>query len=277
VKTDEATRALPVLVVTQMDESRRALALGADAYARKPIERQWLLGQLRALGDPAGMRRALIIDDDEVVRYLMKGLFRDTPFVVSEACDDPPASRWPGRSGPASSSATCACPGCRAWRWSTRWRLTRPRGHRSSSTARVCRAGRPAPGLTVMSESLAHHDAATALRRARAVGCRAMTPVADRLRILNADDYGPARYARTKLLQQAGFSGGSPDRRQTLRQAIAAGPHVVLLDVKLPDLDGYEVCRRQANPITASPCCTSVRPPQTGDRPRLDAGAKGFS
>ena len=29
----------------------------------------------------------LIIDDDEIARYLMKGLFRDLPFVVSEAPD----------------------------------------------------------------------------------------------------------------------------------------------------------------------------------------------
>ena len=34
-----------------------------------------------------GVRRARISDDYDVARYLMKGLFRDTPFVVSEAGD----------------------------------------------------------------------------------------------------------------------------------------------------------------------------------------------
>jgi signal transduction histidine kinase/CheY-like chemotaxis protein len=173
VKADEATRALPVLVVTQTDESRRALALGADAYARKPIERQWLLGQLRALGDPAGMRRALIIDDDEVVRYLMKGLFRDTPFVVSEACDGPTGLevartqrpsvivcdlRLPGMSGLEVVDALEADPATRDIPIII-------------NTARVLssqeRGDLQRRGLTVMSkESLAHHDAATALRRA---------------------------------------------------------------------------------------------------------------
>ena len=75
----------------------------------------------------------------------------------------------------------------------------------------------------------------------------------ERLRVLNADDYGPARYARTKLLQQSGFEViEAQTGREALEQAIATRPHVVLLDVKLPDLDGYEVCRRlKAHPITA--------------------------
>jgi signal transduction histidine kinase/CheY-like chemotaxis protein len=87
VKQGETTKQVPVIVVTQVDDARRALALGADGFARKPIERQWLLGQLRALGGGGDVRRALIIDDDEIARYLMKGLFRDLPFVVSEAPD----------------------------------------------------------------------------------------------------------------------------------------------------------------------------------------------
>ena len=87
VKQGEATQQVPVLVITQMDDGRQALAMGADSYARKPIERQWLLSQLHALGGGSDVRRALIIDDDEIARYLLKGLFRDLPFVVSEALD----------------------------------------------------------------------------------------------------------------------------------------------------------------------------------------------
>jgi signal transduction histidine kinase/CheY-like chemotaxis protein len=87
VKADEATRDVPVLVVTQIDDSRQALALGADAFARKPIERRWLLDQLRMVDATSEVRRALVIDDDEVARYLMKGLLRDTPYVTSEAAD----------------------------------------------------------------------------------------------------------------------------------------------------------------------------------------------
>ena len=66
-----------------------------------------------------------------------------------------------------------------------------------------------------------------------------MTSATDHLRILNADDYGPSRYARTKLLQQAGFAVVEAQTgAEALQQAIAARPQVVLLDVKLPDIDG---------------------------------------
>jgi len=173
LKADEATRSLPVLVVTQADDPRRALGLGADAYARKPIERQWLLGQLRALGEPAGVRRVLIIDDDEVVRYLVKGLFRDTPFLVSEAGDGPTGLelarsqrpsvilcdlRLPGMSGLEVVDALGADPATKDIPIII-------------NTVRVLtsqeRADLQGRGLTVMSkEALAHHDAASALRRA---------------------------------------------------------------------------------------------------------------
>jgi signal transduction histidine kinase/CheY-like chemotaxis protein len=173
VKSDEATRALPVLVVTQIDDPRRALALGADACARKPIERQWLLGQLQALGDAPGVRRVLVIDDDEVVRYLMKGLFRDTSFVVSEAGDGPTGLelartqrpsvivcdlRLRGMSGLDVVDALEADPATKDIPIII-------------NTVRVLtgqeRADLQRRGLTVMSkESLAHHDAAGALRRA---------------------------------------------------------------------------------------------------------------
>ncbi len=104
---------------------------------------------------------------------------------------------------------------------------------------------------------------------------------AERLRILNVDDYGPARYARTKLLQQAGFDVVEADTgAAALRQAIQARPHVVLLDVKLPDVDGYEVCRRlKADPATAPiPVLhLSAAHRTAGDHARgLDAGADGF-
>ena len=103
----------------------------------------------------------------------------------------------------------------------------------------------------------------------------------ERLRVLNADDYGPARYARTKLLQQSGFEViEAQTGRGALEQAIATRPHVVLLDVKLPDLDGYEVCRRlKAHPVTAVipvlHLSAAHRTPDDYAR-GLDAGADGF-
>jgi CheY-like chemotaxis protein len=87
LKRDDATATIPVLVVTDVEDEQKALALGATAYARKPIERDWLLQSLRMVVSPDAERRVLIIDDDDVARYLLRGVLRYLPFRVSEASD----------------------------------------------------------------------------------------------------------------------------------------------------------------------------------------------
>ena len=63
--------------------------------------------------------------------------------------------------------------------------------------------------------------------------------------ILNVDDYPPGLYARTKILRQAGFEViEATTGKETLRLVSAHKPAVVLLDVNLPDMHGFEVCRR---------------------------------
>ncbi len=78
--------------------------------------------------------------------------------------------------------------------------------------------------------------------------------VEKRALILNVDDYEAARYARTEMLKRAGFqvldagTGG-----QALEIARGSRPDLVLLDVNLPDMDGFEVCRRlRADPATTT-------------------------
>ena len=85
LKTSAATRQIPVIVVTTVDDERKGLSLGADAYAVKPVERRWLLDQLRHVTGRQAIRRILIIDDDEVSRYLMRRLLDDLPCVITEA------------------------------------------------------------------------------------------------------------------------------------------------------------------------------------------------
>ncbi|MGA2737659.1 MAG: ATP-binding protein [Bryobacteraceae bacterium] len=71
--------------------------------------------------------------------------------------------------------------------------------------------------------------------------------------IINVDDYGPARYARTKILAQAGFKvAEAATGQEALRLASESKPEMVLLDVNLPDMNGMEVCRRlKNNPATS--------------------------
>jgi signal transduction histidine kinase/CheY-like chemotaxis protein len=87
LKSDPATAAIPVIVITSIEDERKGLALGADAYCLKPLERTGLLEKLDSLTG----RRILVIDDDPAARYLMQKLLADSHTTVLEAAD--------GRSG----------------------------------------------------------------------------------------------------------------------------------------------------------------------------------
>ena len=49
LKREAATRDIPVLVATRVENERKALALGANAFCSKPVDRDWLLGNLNRL------------------------------------------------------------------------------------------------------------------------------------------------------------------------------------------------------------------------------------
>jgi PAS domain S-box-containing protein len=64
-------------------------------------------------------------------------------------------------------------------------------------------------------------------------------------RILNVDDDEGSRYAVTRVLELAGFEvGEAGNGEDALRMARDLHPDLVLLDVNLPDIKGFEVCRR---------------------------------
>jgi signal transduction histidine kinase/CheY-like chemotaxis protein len=85
LKGNSSTRTIPVFVVTVVDNREKALALGADGFHAKPVERGWLVEQLETIAKRRTERQVLIIDDDEVSRYLLKTVLAQAEFHFSEA------------------------------------------------------------------------------------------------------------------------------------------------------------------------------------------------
>ncbi|HKW90879.1 MAG TPA: response regulator [Methylomirabilota bacterium] len=102
-----------------------------------------------------------------------------------------------------------------------------------------------------------------------------------RARILNVDDYEAGRYARSQVLLRAGFEViDASTGVDALRLATEAGPDLVLLDIDLPDIDGFEVCRRlRAQRHTHTIPIVHVSPTFLGDRAQdlaYEGGADGY-
>jgi PAS domain S-box-containing protein len=99
--------------------------------------------------------------------------------------------------------------------------------------------------------------------------------------ILNVDDNDGARYAKNRILQGAGFEVvEATNGTDALEMVKRLSPALVLLDVKLPDINGIEVCRRiKANPDSSMVLVLQTSAALTGraDKIRgLEGGADNY-
>jgi signal transduction histidine kinase/DNA-binding response OmpR family regulator len=76
---------LPLIVTSIFEESRAAMDAGADLFLPKPLEPQVLLSELRRLTAQSGTRRLLLVDDNDVARYILRELLDQPWLEVEEA------------------------------------------------------------------------------------------------------------------------------------------------------------------------------------------------
>jgi two-component system, OmpR family, response regulator len=70
-------------------------------------------------------------------------------------------------------------------------------------------------------------------------------------RILVVDDFEDALQALSQLLQMHSFEvAATTSARQALNMASTFCPDAIILDLEMPDMDGYEVCRRLRASLT---------------------------
>lgn len=98
-------------------------------------------------------------------------------------------------------------------------------------------AASPVPQLQI-------HGGRSAARRALQAGKEGFT-IVNRYRILIVDDDAMAREILRRILEHAGYevmtAGSGPEALRKLHEGI---PHLVVVDLMMPEMDGFELCRR---------------------------------
>ncbi|ANX03393.1 response regulator [Immundisolibacter cernigliae] len=87
LKADDQTRAIPVIVLTMLDDSEMAFALGAADFMTKPVDRQQLAASLRRCGLVPQEGTVLVVDDDAQSRALTRRALADGSWQIMEAND----------------------------------------------------------------------------------------------------------------------------------------------------------------------------------------------
>ncbi|MGH2468884.1 MAG: response regulator, partial [Chloroflexota bacterium] len=89
LKSDPATRDIPVVVVSVLDDEQMGQALGAADYLVKPVDRAALLARLERYAFTSKVKqnevRVLVVDDDPAALRLLAGILEPLGFSVSTA------------------------------------------------------------------------------------------------------------------------------------------------------------------------------------------------
>jgi DNA-binding response OmpR family regulator len=116
--------------------------------------------------------------------------------------------------------------------------------------------------------------------RSRALRERLGRPDWSTVSVLNVEDHEPARFLRTRILQNAGYTVREADSAADAFAVSVAEPEVklVLLDVGLPDGDGFQVCERIKSQRADVPVVmiTSIYRSATARRQGLELGADEY-
>jgi CheY-like chemotaxis protein len=85
LKQRELTQSIPVIVASTTQEERKARSLGADEYLSKPIDPKRLIQALDAATGRHSVTQVLVIDDEEISRYLVRQLLPRGAYALGEA------------------------------------------------------------------------------------------------------------------------------------------------------------------------------------------------
>jgi DNA-binding response OmpR family regulator len=86
LKSDTATSDIPVVIISRVDERDLGVALGADDYFVKPVDRDRLLDRVRQLtAADQSKTRLLLIDDDTSLHELLEEELTTLGYTIESA------------------------------------------------------------------------------------------------------------------------------------------------------------------------------------------------
>ncbi len=85
IELKHAATEIPILVVSSTGDVGKAINLGADEYLAKPVAADQLVSALDRLTGQNSVTRVLVVDDEEISRYLVRQLLPRSVFYVAEA------------------------------------------------------------------------------------------------------------------------------------------------------------------------------------------------
>ena len=87
LRQDAELAEIPVIMVTILDEPRRAVALGAAGYLSKPVDRERLRRLVGRFRSPARPTRILLVEDDDSQRGRIRSWLAGRQWIVQEAAN----------------------------------------------------------------------------------------------------------------------------------------------------------------------------------------------
>jgi PAS domain S-box-containing protein len=275
LKALRETRSIPVIIVSASDESKVGAALGAAECLIKPLTGAQLVQAVRRVLPLEGPLRVLIVDDDLEARELLTDTLANeghTPVTARHAAE---ALRILATSRVDAVVLDLLLPGRNGFEVLSDIRAD-PRLSQLpvlvltikdlSEKERETLAGQ---GAQIFIKGAGwRHELLKQLRRLRHIG--------PRKRVLVADDNPAGRdFVRESLAEHVSAIIEAADGREALAKIRETHPDLVLLDIQMPEMDGYAVVRE----IRADPALKGIRVvaltafAMQGDRERaLEAG-----
>ncbi len=78
---------VPVIVTSVHDELQNAMANGAHVFLRKPVTAELLVSEVRRLTTNTGTKHVLLVDDNEVARYILRDLLNHPWLDIREVAN----------------------------------------------------------------------------------------------------------------------------------------------------------------------------------------------